>query len=40
MPTTAVGPKEKAMNNMNFFLLRSWHSSGGEKKIKMTKYTV
>ena len=34
MPNTAVGPKEKTMNNMNFFLLRSWHSSTGGDKSK------
>ena len=34
MPTTAVGPREETMNNMNFFLLRSWHYSrwGGKNK--------
>lgn len=34
MPTTAVGPREKIMNNMNFFLLRSWHYSRGGGKNK------
>ena len=32
MPTTAVGPREETMNNMNFFLLRSWHYSRGGGK--------
>ena len=31
-PTTAVGPREETMNNMNFFLLRSWHYSRGGGK--------